>query len=94
MQAGGVPIAVPSFCSQYVSENWKILFFIIIFSAPRTAGLTVSWSRLSVWSVSMLVYIDWASRVQSFAVGGSGGKFLSLSIRVAELSMNALVERP
>jgi hypothetical protein len=38
MGAGGVPIAVPVSCSQYVSSNLKTLFFMMIVKAAIRAS--------------------------------------------------------
>ena len=68
IQAGGVPMAVPEFCWKYASENWKMLFFIMI-SMPSNICVGMRCCNSSIaWSVSMLVYMLTASQVKSLAV--------------------------
>ena len=70
---GGAPIAVPTLCKQYVSPNWKTLFFMISFNASiKTAGGTVrffSFSRANrpmrwrVGHVWIFVYMEVSSQI-------------------------------
>ena len=81
-QATEVPMAVPFIWRNQQSSNWKTLNFItrasnlITTSVGKAGGSSCLCSvsqRVIVWrpwSVSMFVYMETASEVKSFALGG------------------------
>jgi hypothetical protein len=81
-QETGVPIAVPHNCNQYESAKLKMLFFITISRICRKrvegklVGRFLSFvckkfeMDVSPVVISMLVYIDFASAVNSSALSG------------------------
>ena len=53
--AGGVPIAVPVFWSQYVSPKVKTLFFITIPRASDSASVEMPWKNSSRWWMKLAI---------------------------------------
>jgi len=71
MHAGGMPMAVPESCFQYVSENWNTLLCMM----RARASMTWTGRSLSLWRAApagMLVYMLMASQIKNHAVGGKG----------------------